>query len=258
MPEEVTYATLQFPNAIQLKTSQESYSLKRTDNHEVPEMEMDGETENREKGVESRAEWAESRAVAGHNTQSKVWCTVAFISITVNLVVLAGLGSLGLMYYWKLIFNNRTANDIEQSKIQQLEENVTLCMSMYNNASDEHIIFKNITPNTLEELNNFTLEYCEDLKKKENDVRFHSCLESCMWYGNGSQYHDQMNMDNKTNCNQTQLFFKCLPSPFPWMDLNCSLKNRNQEEERVLKFCVVTCELSCHLLLVNDKGNPVC
>lgn len=30
MPEEVTYATLQFPNAIQLKTSQESYSLKRT------------------------------------------------------------------------------------------------------------------------------------------------------------------------------------------------------------------------------------
>ncbi|XP_077931724.1 uncharacterized protein LOC118519168 [Halichoerus grypus] len=97
MPEEVTYATLQFPNAIQLKTSQESYSLKRTDNHEVPEMEMDGETENREEGVESRAELAESRAVAGHNTQSKVWCAVAFISITVNLVVLAGLGSLGLL-----------------------------------------------------------------------------------------------------------------------------------------------------------------
>ncbi|XP_027975618.1 uncharacterized protein LOC114221714 isoform X2 [Eumetopias jubatus] len=241
MPEEVTYATLQFPKSSQLKTSQESYSLKRAVNHEVPEMEMDGETENREERVESRAEMAESRAVAGHSTQSKVWCTVAFISITVNLLVLAGLGTLGLMNYWKLIFNNGTANDIEQSKIQQLEENVTLCKNMYNNASDEHIIYKNITQNILKELKDFTSEYCEDLKKKENDVRFHSCSESRMWYGNGRQYHDQMNMDNKTNCNQTQLFFKCLPSPFPETDLNCSLKKRNQEEERILKFCIVTC-----------------
>ncbi|XP_045869969.1 C-type lectin domain family 12 member B-like isoform X2 [Meles meles] len=258
MPEEVTYATLKFPNASQVKTSQESYSLKRTDNHEVPEMEMDGETENRAEGVESIPEMAESRAVAGHSTQSKVWCTVAFISLTVNLLVLAGLGTLGLMYYWKLIFNNRTTNDIEQSKIQQLEENLTLCMNMYNNVSNELIIFENMTQNTLKELKNFTSEYCEELMKKEKDVQFHSCLESWMWYGNGSQDHAQMNMNSKKNCNNTQVFFRCFPLPIPWVDLDSPFKKANWEEGMVLKFCIVTCELICHLLIVNNKGNLVC
>uniref|UniRef100_A0A7N5JWQ0 C-type lectin domain family 12 member A n=1 Tax=Ailuropoda melanoleuca TaxID=9646 RepID=A0A7N5JWQ0_AILME len=255
MPEEVTYATLRFPNASKSKKSEESYSLQRTDNHEGPETEMDGEAENRAAGVESTAELAESRAVPGHSTQCKVWCTVAFISMTVNLVVLAGLGTLGLMNYWKLICNNRTANDIEQSKIQQLEENVTQYMNMYHNASQEHIIFKNKTENTLEKLNNFTSAYCEDLKEKKNDFEFHSCSESWMWYGNGNQCHAQMNTDNKTTCNQTQLFFRCLPSPIPRINLNCTLQKRNQEEESVLKFCIVTCELPCHLLLVYNKGN---
>ncbi|XP_047597285.1 uncharacterized protein LOC125106781 isoform X2 [Lutra lutra] len=170
MPEEVTYATLKFPNASQVKTSQESYSLKRADNHKVPEMEMDGETENRAGGVESIPEMAESRAVAGHSTQSKVWCTVAFISLTMNLVVLAGLGTLGLRY-----------------------------------------------------------------------VQFHSCLESWMWYGNGSQDHAQMNMDSKKNCNNTQVFFRCFPLPIPWVDLDSPFKKTNWEEGRVLKFCIVTC-----------------
>ncbi|XP_032203125.1 C-type lectin domain family 12 member A isoform X3 [Mustela erminea] len=238
MPEEVTYATLKFPNASQVKTSQESYSLKRADNHEVPEMEMDGETENRARGAESIPEMAESRAVAGHSTQSKVWCTVAFISLTVNLVVLAGLGTLGLTYYWKLIFNNRTTNDIEQSNIQQLEENLMLCMNMYNNVSNELIIFENMTQNILKELTNFTSEYCEELMKKEKDVQFHSCLES--WYGNGSQGHAQMNMDSKKNCNNTQVFFRCFPLPIPWVDLDSPFKKTNWEEGKVLKFCIVT------------------
>ncbi|XP_057175014.1 C-type lectin domain family 12 member B-like isoform X2 [Ursus arctos] len=254
MPEEVTYATLQFPNASKSKKSEESYSLQRTDNHEGPETEMDGEAENRAAGVESTAELADSRAVPGHSTQCKVWCTVAFISMTVNLVVLAGLGTLGLMNYWKLIFNNRTANDIEQSKIQQLEENVTRYMNMYHNASQEHIIFKNMTENTLEKLNNFTSAYCEDLKENKNDVGFHSCSESWMWYGNGNQCHAQMNTDNKTTCNQTQLFFRCLPSPIPQINLNCTLKKRNQEEESVLKFCIVTCLTPTEISEVKEEG----
>uniref|UniRef100_A0A7N5KJI7 C-type lectin domain family 12 member A n=1 Tax=Ailuropoda melanoleuca TaxID=9646 RepID=A0A7N5KJI7_AILME len=150
MPEEVTYATLRFPNASKSKKSEESYSLQRTDNHEGPETEMDGEAENRAAGVESTAELAESRAVP--------------------------------------------------------------------------------------------------------DFEFHSCSESWMWYGNGNQCHAQMNTDNKTTCNQTQLFFRCLPSPIPRINLNCTLQKRNQEEESVLKFCIVTCLTSTEISEVREEG----
>ncbi|CAK7299136.1 hypothetical protein VULLAG_LOCUS7359 [Vulpes lagopus] len=241
MPEEVTYATLKFPNPSKSKISQESYCLRRAENHEVPEMEIDGEAESRAEGVESTAELAESRAVAGHSTLSKVWCAVSLISLILNLVVLAGLGTLGIINYWKLISGNRTEYDVQQSNIQQLEEKVTIWMNMYNNASNEHNIFKNMTQNTIKELNNFTSQYCEDLKQKENDVRFHSCLESWMWHGNTNKCHAQMNMDNNTSCNSTQLFFRCLTSPIPWMNLNCSLKKTDQAAGSVLNLCIVTC-----------------
>ncbi|CAD7681391.1 unnamed protein product [Nyctereutes procyonoides] len=241
MPEEVTYATLKFPNPSKSKISQESYCLRKAENHEVPEMEIDGEAESRAEGIESTAELAESRAVAGHSTLSNVWCAVSLISLILNLVVLAGLGSLGIINYWKLISGNRTEFDVQQSNIQQLEENVTIWMNMYNNVSNEHNIFKNMTQNTIKELNNFTSQYCEDLKQKENDVGFHSCAESWMWHGNTNICNAQMNMDKNTSCNSTQLFFRCLTSPISWMNLNCTLKKTNQEEESVLKLCVVTC-----------------
>lgn len=40
-------------------------------------------------------------------------------------------------------------------------------MNMYNNVSNELIIFENMTQNILKELTNFTSEYCEELMKKE-------------------------------------------------------------------------------------------
>ncbi|ELW71465.1 Heterogeneous nuclear ribonucleoproteins C1/C2 [Tupaia chinensis] len=61
MSNEVTYATLKFPNTSKTNNLQENYSLKRTDN--VPETEMDSGAEIEQGGVESRVEEAESRAV---------------------------------------------------------------------------------------------------------------------------------------------------------------------------------------------------
>ncbi|OWK04017.1 CLEC12B, partial [Cervus elaphus hippelaphus] len=78
MSEEVTYATLKFSNP-KTKEPQESHSLKRT----------------------------------GHSAPSKVWYPIAFVSLLLNLVVLAGLGALGLMYYYKLIFNSKTVYDVQ-------------------------------------------------------------------------------------------------------------------------------------------------
>ncbi|XP_029810205.1 uncharacterized protein LOC115304236 isoform X2 [Suricata suricatta] len=241
MPEEVTYATLQFPDPSKLQKFQENYNLKRTDNHEMPETEMDGETENNAGGVESRAELAESRAVTGPKASSKMWCTVALISLTVNLLVLAGLGTLGLINYQKLIFGNRTVDDIQQNTIQQLEKILTLYMNMYNNISSEQISFKNMIEDTLQELSNFTSKHCEDLKQKENHVELHLCLDSWMWHGdNRSKPHFQVDMDNKSNYSKSQLYIRCLPSPISWMDLNCPLKKTNEAAENVLKLCILT------------------
>ncbi|XP_070125950.1 uncharacterized protein [Equus caballus] len=97
MPEEVTYATLKFPNPSQTKKLQDSSSLKRTDNQKVPELELGSETGNGTEGAERTVEAVESTAMRGHSAPSKTWCSVAFISLTLNLVVLAGLGTLGLM-----------------------------------------------------------------------------------------------------------------------------------------------------------------
>ncbi|XP_039730229.1 uncharacterized protein LOC120611714 isoform X2 [Pteropus medius] len=97
MPEEVTYATLKFPNSSKTKNLQESCSLKRTDNHEVPELELDGVAENGTGRAESIAEVAENKAVRGRTVSWKVWSLVVFILLSLNLVVLAGLGTLVLM-----------------------------------------------------------------------------------------------------------------------------------------------------------------
>ncbi|XP_077602106.1 C-type lectin domain family 12 member A-like [Crocuta crocuta] len=235
MPEEVIYATLQFPDSSKLKKFEENYSLKRTDSHEMPEMEMDGETENKAGGVESRAEMAQSRPVTGPKAPSRVWCTVAFISLTMNLLVLAGLGTLHLMNYQELIFGNRTVDDIQQSTIQRLEKNVTLYMNMYDNISREYISFKSMIEDRLQELSFFTSKYCEDLKQKENYVEFHLCFDSWMWHGNSSSRpHSQVDMNNKSNYYKSQLYITCLPSPFSWMDLNCSLKKTNEAAENVV------------------------
>ncbi|KAM5334661.1 uncharacterized protein AAES06_008379 isoform 2-T2 [Glossophaga mutica] len=93
MSEEVTYATLQFPNPSKSKKLQESCSLKRT----VPELELDGAAENRPEAAESTIEAAESRAMQGHSNPWKVWGLVAFIVLMLNLAVMAGLGTLILM-----------------------------------------------------------------------------------------------------------------------------------------------------------------
>uniref|UniRef100_A0A3Q2HKA9 Uncharacterized protein n=1 Tax=Equus caballus TaxID=9796 RepID=A0A3Q2HKA9_HORSE len=209
MPEEVTYATLKFPNPSQTKKLQDSSSLKRTDNHKVPELELGSETGNGTEGAERTVEAVESTAMRGHSAPSKTWCSVAFISLTLNLVVLAGLGTLGLMNHHELISCNRTDYDMQRSVMKQLERNKTLYMNMYNNISN---------------------------------LGFHSCSESWMCHGDrGRNFSCLMNMDNKKNWVGTKLFIIWLSSPVSWMDLNCTLNTRNQTAENGSKFCILNC-----------------
>ncbi|XP_075409468.1 C-type lectin domain family 12 member A [Tenrec ecaudatus] len=63
MPEEVTYATIKFPNDSKTETCQESYSLRRTDNQKRQELEPNGGTEIATKRTESSTEESESIGV---------------------------------------------------------------------------------------------------------------------------------------------------------------------------------------------------
>ncbi|KAJ8790946.1 hypothetical protein J1605_021040 [Eschrichtius robustus] len=101
MPEEVTYATLKFSSP-KTKEPRESHSLKRM----------------------------------GRSTPSKVWCPIAFISLLLNLVVLAGLGTLGLTNYYKLIiFGSRTHYDAQENVTERVERTTTLPTNMPTNVS---------------------------------------------------------------------------------------------------------------------------
>ncbi|KAF4022804.1 hypothetical protein G4228_014944 [Cervus hanglu yarkandensis] len=138
MSEEVTYATLKFSNP-KTKEPQESHSLKRTDSHETPDLELGGEAETGAGSVMGTAEATETRAVRGHSAPSKVWYPIAFVSLLLNLVVLAGLGALGLMYYYKLIFNSKTVYDV-QLNVTEHVGTTALPTDMPTTVSGEHII----------------------------------------------------------------------------------------------------------------------
>lgn len=242
MPEEVTYATIKFSNTSKTVKPQESCSLKKTDNHEVPELELDGAAGNGTGRIENTVEVAGSRAVRGHSVPSKVWCFAAFVLLMLNLVVLAGLGTLILMNYQQLFFSNRTAHDGERSIIERWERNIPLFMDICKNLSSEHIIFKKRLETTLEALNNFPSKYCEDLKQKKKELTSPSCSASCVCHEDSKKGHCfLMNMDDGKNGNKTQLPIRCVPLPISWMDLNCTLDNTNKGAKNVADFYILTC-----------------
>ncbi|XP_036924355.1 uncharacterized protein LOC119002515 isoform X2 [Sturnira hondurensis] len=216
MSEEVTYATLQFPNPSKSKKLQESFGLKKT------ELELNGAPENRPGAAESTTEAAESRAMREHSNPWKVWGIVAFIVLMLNLAVMAGLGTLILMDYRKLFFGNRTAYDKPQSITGQWEKNITLYLDMYKNISNEHIFFKNMLENTLKELKEFTSKCLERLKKQDSDLRCCSCSKACKCQNGSKRNSSSLRCDSEIFGNRTQLLITCLPSPVSWEDLNCT------------------------------------
>lgn len=222
MSEEVTYATLQFPNPSKSKKLQESCSLKRTDNHELPELELNGAAENRPEAAESTVEVAESRAMKRHSNPWKVWGLVAFTVLMLNLAVMAGLGTLMFMNYQKLFFSNGRTHDKQQNVTEQLEKSIALYLDMYKNISSEHTFFKNMLENTLKELKECTSKYHEGLNQKDSDLRCCSCSKACKCQNESKRNSSSLRCDSETFENRTQLFIACLPSPVSWKDLNCT------------------------------------
>uniref|UniRef100_A0A8D1DYZ2 C-type lectin domain-containing protein n=2 Tax=Sus scrofa TaxID=9823 RepID=A0A8D1DYZ2_PIG len=194
MAEEVTYATLKFPNHSKTNEPQDSHSLKRTDNHDRPELELEDKAETGTGSVEATAKVAESRAMRD---------------------------------YYKLFSSNTTASDMQLVLTEQVERNTTLDVNVPKNVSGQG---------------------------------FYSCSKLWIWHGNCCYYFSTelktsntsnsdceknhfslMNTDDSENWNRTQLFFRCLPSPVSWMDLNFTLDNTNQTEEDVSNISMLTC-----------------
>ncbi|XP_020948025.1 C-type lectin domain family 12 member B isoform X2 [Sus scrofa] len=194
MAEEVTYATLKFPNHSKTNEPQDSHSLKRTDNHDRPELELEDKAETGTGSVEATAKVAESRAMRD---------------------------------YYKLFSSNTTASDMQLVLTEQVERNTTLDVNVPKNVSGQG---------------------------------FYSCSKLWIWHGNCCYYFSTelktsntsnsdceknhfslMNTDDSENWNRTQLFFRCLPSPVSWMDLNFTLDNTNQTVEDVSNISMLTC-----------------
>uniref|UniRef100_A0A8D1MPE6 C-type lectin domain-containing protein n=1 Tax=Sus scrofa TaxID=9823 RepID=A0A8D1MPE6_PIG len=194
MAEEVTYATLKFPNHSKTNEPQDSHSLKRTDNHDRPELELEDKAETGTGSVEATAKVAESRAMRD---------------------------------YYKLFSSNTTASDMQLVLTEQVERNTTLDVNVPKNISGQG---------------------------------FYSCSKLWIWHGNCCYYFSTelktsntsnsdceknhfslMNTDDSENWNRTQLFFRCLPSPVSWMDLNFTLDNTNQTVEDVSNISMLTC-----------------
>ncbi|XP_037023747.2 C-type lectin domain family 12 member A-like [Artibeus jamaicensis] len=216
MSEEVTYATLQFPNPSKSKKLKESCSLKRT------ELELNGAADNRPEAAKSAFEAAETRAARGHSNPWKVWVIVAFTVLMLNLAVMAGLGTLILMDYQKLFFSNRPEYDKPQNITGQWEKNITLYLDMYKNISSEHIFFKNMLKNALQELKEYASKCHERLKQQNSDLRCCSCSKECKCQNESKSNSSSLGCDSEIFGNRTQLLITCLPSPVSWKDLNCT------------------------------------
>ncbi|CAI9166225.1 unnamed protein product [Rangifer tarandus platyrhynchus] len=221
MSEEVTYATLKFSNP-KTKESQESHSLKRTDSHETPDLELGGEAETGAGSVMGIAEATESRTVRGHSAPSKVWCPIAFVSLLLNLVVLAGLGALGLMYYYKLIFNSKTVYDVQL--------NVT-----------EHVgttALPTDMPTTVPDLPHSDpgLHLCPEIwiQHESNCYNFSIKIICNMCNSDCEKNHSfLMNTDDGENRNRTKMFIRCCPSYIFQTILNFVPNNTNQTARNV-------------------------
>ncbi|KAF6119643.1 hypothetical protein HJG60_010100 [Phyllostomus discolor] len=211
MSEEVTYATLKFPNPSKSKKLQESCSLKRTDNHELPELELNGAAENRPEAAESTIEVAESRAMKGRSNPWKVCSLVAFTVLMLNLAVMAGLGYLMLMDYQNLSFSNGTAHDKQQNITEQLEKSITLYLDMYKNISSEHISFKHTLESTLKELKEYTSKCHERVNQTDKDLRCCSCSKACECQNESKSNSSSLRCDSEIFQNRTQVWhlFKC-------------------------------------------------
>lgn len=239
MPEEVTYATLKFPNPSKSVQLQECCSLKRTENHEVPEAELDQGAGSEARDPERPAAAAAGRAAAGQYVPSKLWGPVAFVFLLLNLIVLAALGTLILMNYHQLSFSNSTAYDGQPSALEQLERTITLYMDMYKNVSSEHTVFKNMLEDTLKQWNNSMSKFYEDLMKEKNDLSCCSCTKSCTQHESKERSFFPLRCEEK-KYNLTQLFITCLPSPDSGMKQN-HMPTMTTKAKNVSEFCILTC-----------------
>lgn len=159
MSGEVTYATVKFSKSSETEL-EESSDYKPTDDHEVPAMELSEEAENRRKRVESTVEMVKSRAVKGHRNLWKIWCPFAFISLLMNVVVLAGLGTLFFWNFHKSIMCNTT--EIEsQGNLKDMIDNLTFLKNTMGDFVSEYILLKNKTCCAIATFTNCTHE-CYD------------------------------------------------------------------------------------------------
>ncbi|XP_055251545.1 C-type lectin domain family 1 member A-like [Moschus berezovskii] len=229
MPEEVTYATLKFSNP-KTKEPQESHSLKRTDSRETPDLELGGEAATGAESIEGAAEVTEGRALRGHSAPSKVWYPIAFVSLLLNLVVLAGLAALGLMHYYKLIFNSKTVYDVQLNVTERVKP-TTLPTDMPTTVSD--LPYSDPGLHLCSEI---WIQYGSNCYNFSTEIICNMCDSDCE-----KNHSSLMNMDGGEKRNRTKMFIRCRPLYTFQTLLNSVPNNTHQTARNISDISILTC-----------------
>lgn len=172
MPEEVTYATVKFPKSYSTKLQED---VKENDPHDVQDIELDGDTENRrEMRVENTVEMSENRAVKGHCGLCKAWCPV-LILLLLHLLVLAGEAILFLKICYGPMSNQAT----HELDLKQLHDNMTSCYISCENLSQKFMNFTELLNNTSNNCWECATKCNQTVNSKQNDATT-SNSTSCM------------------------------------------------------------------------------
>ncbi|KAI4586320.1 hypothetical protein MJG53_004107 [Ovis ammon polii x Ovis aries] len=192
--------------------------------HETPDLELGGEAETGAGSIKGTAEATESRAMRGHSAPSKVWYPIACVSLLLNLVILAGLGALGLMYYYKLIFNSKTVYDV-QLNVTERVETTTLPTDMPTTVSD-------LGPHLCSEI---WIQYGSNCYNFSTKIICNMCNSDCE-----KNHSSLMNMDGVKNRNKTKMFIRCHPVHIFQTLLNSVSNNTNQTARNVSDISILT------------------
>ncbi|KAG5212533.1 hypothetical protein JEQ12_014962 [Ovis aries] len=197
--------------------------------HETPDLELGGEAETGAGSIKGTAEVTESRTMRGHSAPSKVWYPIACVSLLLNLVILAGLGALGLMYYYKLIFNSKTVYDV-QLNVTERVETTTLPTDMPTTVSD--FPYSDLGPHLCSEI---WIQYGSNCYNFSTKIICNMCNSDCE-----KNHSSLMNMDGVKNRNKTKMFIRCHPVHIFQTLLNSVSNNTNQTARNVSDISILT------------------
>ncbi|XP_016077254.1 PREDICTED: C-type lectin domain family 12 member B [Miniopterus natalensis] len=213
MSEEVTYATLSFQDSVGVRNNRDKNNLRKK----------------------------------GYPAPSHTWRWAALTLLTLCLLLLIGLATLGIMF---LQTSNETGSDSEklselQKTIHQEQDNLPQQPSNYRNFPTEEELLKSQVSDLLKKQRQMATKLCQELVIHTSDHKCNPCPKMWQWHQNSCYYfatNEKTWTNSRKNCmdkNSTLVkidslgkkdFLKSQPLPkssFFWLGLSWDPTSRS-------------------------------